>query len=359
MSVTVLLVLLVMVGAGCQGGKAAEAAGDGKGDASVPAVVGAQTAVATEGAFTELVTAIGSVVPRPGRYAELSAPAPTRVARIFVAAGDPVQAGAPLVEFERAPFDAAAQSAAVALTNAEHAADRAQRLAAAGILARKEADQAQGDLAQARANDVTAHRAQELATLRAPIAGVVTRMTAVLGASADPSQVVVAVADPAALDLAFSLSPADGALIKPGAAITVSAGQATHGDLLGTGTVTTVGAAVDSASRGITVRAHLTRPSRALRIGETVFGQIAAAVHAHAVKVPVQALVPDGEGDGLKVFVVEQGLAHARPVTVGGRTESEAEITDGLKAGEVVVTEGAYGVDDSAKVVPLSPDKKS
>jgi len=29
-------------------------------------------------------------------------------------------------------------------------------------------------------------------------------------------------------------------------------------------------------------------------------------------------------------------------------------IEDGLDAGEVVVTEGAYGVDDSAKVVPLT-----
>jgi RND family efflux transporter MFP subunit len=350
------LLLSVLIGAGCHGDKAPEAAGT---DADVPAVVGAQTATATEGAFTEMVTAIGTVVPRPGRYAEMSAPGPTRVARIFVAPGDPVRAGQPLVEFERAPFDAAAQSADVALTNAEHAAERAHRLADAGILARKDADQAEADLAQARSNAVTARRAQELATLKAPIAGVVTRMTAVMGAAVDPTQVMVAVADPAALDLAFSLSPADGALIKPGAAITVSAGPATHGDPLGTGTVTTIGAAIDSSSRGITVRARMTRAARALRIGETVFGQVAIAVHPHAVMVPIQALVPDGEGDGLKVFVVDHGLAHARAVTVGGRNEKVAEITDGLHVGEVVVTEGAYGVDDSAKVVPMTAGAKS
>jgi RND family efflux transporter MFP subunit len=348
--------LIGLGGASCHGDKAPEAAGT---EAEVPAVVGAQTATATQGAFTEMVTAIGTVVPRPGRYAEMSAPAPTRVARIFVAPGDPVRAGQELVEFERAPFDAAAQSASVALTNAEHAAERARRLAAAGILARKDADQAEADLAQAQSTAVTAHRAQELATLRAPIAGVVTRMTAVMGASVDPTQVVVAVADPTALDLAFSLSPSDGALIKPGAAITVSAGSATHGDPLGTGQVATIGAAIDSSSRGITVRARMTRAARALRIGETVFGQIAIAVHPNAVMVPIQALVPDGEGDGLKVFVVDHGLAHARPVTVGGRNEKVAEITDGLHAGEVVVTEGAYGVDDSAKVVPMTTGIKS
>jgi hypothetical protein len=40
---------------------------------------------------------------------------------------------------------------------------------------------------------------------------------------------------------------------------------------------------------------------------------------------------------------------------VGGRSETLAEITDGLKAGERVVTYGAYGMDDSVKVAPTAP----
>lgn len=323
--------------------------GDAGGDEKAgQAVVGAKTAKATEGPFTVAITAMGTVAPRPGRYAELAPPAPTRVAKIFVAAGDAVQEGAPLVEFDRAPFDAAATSAEAALTTAEHNSERAARLSDAGILPKKDLDQAQADLAQARATAVAARRAQELATLHAPIAGVVTRMTAVLGASVDPSQAVVAVADPTALDLAFSLSPTDGALVHPGAAVSVTAGQATRGERLGDGVVTTVGEAVDSMTRAITVRARLAHPARTLRIGETIIGRIAVAVHPHAVLVPVAALVPDG--DSTKVFVVEKGVAHAQSVTVGGRTETVAEITDGVKAGDVVVTEGAYGIDDSAQV---------
>jgi hypothetical protein len=34
------------------------------------------------------------------------------------------------------------------------------------------------------------------------------------------------------------------------------------------------------------------------------------------------------------------------------RSETVAEITDGLKAGDRVVTYGAYGMDDSVKVAP-------
>src|SRR5215470_10329461 len=87
------------------------------------AVIAVRTAVAARAPFSHVVGALGTVAPRPGRYAELSAPAPTRVARIFVAPGDRVSAGAPLVEFERAPFEAAARSAESALSSAQHGYD--------------------------------------------------------------------------------------------------------------------------------------------------------------------------------------------------------------------------------------------
>jgi len=86
-----------------------------------------------------------------------------------------------------------------------------------------------------------------------------------------------------------------------------------------------------------------------LRIGESVVGRIVTGVNPRAVVIPVDALVP--EGDGYRVFVVDSvGIAHARAVTVGGRNESVAEILSGVAAGETVVTTGAYGVQDSARI---------
>jgi membrane fusion protein (multidrug efflux system) len=225
-------------------------------------------------------------------------------------------------------------------------------LAVAGIVPKKDVDQAAADLAQAQTTEVTARRAQELATLRAPLTGVVTHVSAVLGASVDPTQPVVGVADPSALDIVLALSPTDGARVRPGDSVVVTAGQGAPAEPLGRGVVSTVGIALDTASRTLAVRARVAHPARALRIGETVTGHIATGVRAQAVTIPVAALVP--EGDGVKVFVVgPDGLAHARPVTVGGRTDTLAEIVDGLHGGETIVTEGAYGVEDSAKVVPV------
>ncbi len=347
--------------AGCRAGSAdfEESSGEGA------AVVGVRTAVAAIRPFRETADALGFVTVRPGHIAELSAPAPTRVTKVYVAVGEPVAAGTPLVQLDRAPFDAQAQSADVALATAERAYERARRLVDAGILARKDLDQAASDRARARSDAVAARRARMLATLRSPIGGVVTRLTAVLGGPADPSQPLVEVADPAALDILLAVSPAVAARVRPGADVVLTAGQRASqaavsapgsdegAEALGTGEVMSVGATVDSASRSVAVRARIAHPARALRIGETVFGSIVLATRPNAVTVPVEALVPDGEG--VKVFVLDSArVAHARPVSVGARTERLAEITRGLSGGETVVTYGAYGVTDSARVVPLA-----
>lgn len=343
---------VLLAGAMVACGRHAGGGDDEGGQASVPAVVGARTVVATAQPFTESIGAIGTVQPRAGHVASLSAPAPTRVSKVYVATGQRVAAGEPLVELEQAGFEASAQSAAAAVAAAERSYEREQRLSQEGIVPRKDVEQAAADLARARADLVTARRASELSVLRAPISGVVTRMAAVLGASVDANQALVEIADPGAVDVVLGVTPSEAARVHPGAKVTLSAGSSVGGEPLGIGSVVDVAGTVDTATRAVSVRVQAPTTRRPLRIGETVFGQIAVAVHAGAITVPTEALVPDGEG--FKVFVVDAaGTAHSRPVTVGGRTESIAEITGGLRAGERVVTYGAYGVEDSAKVVPL------
>jgi RND family efflux transporter MFP subunit len=263
--------------------------------------------------------------------------------------GERVRRGAPLVELEHAPFDAAASSAEVVLSAARSSYERARRLVDQGIAPRKDADVARVELAQAEAALASARRAQELATLRSPISGVVTRLTAVLGQSVDAAQPLVEVADPESLDIVLAVAPAQAARIHAGDSVKLAAGSNAGGEPLGRGIVTSVALAMDSATRTIMIRTRLAHPDRALRIGETIYGLIDVALRKGVMSIPVEALVPDGEH--YKVFVVDDsGIAHSRAVSVGARTESEAEITTGLSPGEVVVTYGAYGMDDGTRV---------
>jgi RND family efflux transporter MFP subunit len=318
--------------------------------AKAPARIPVRTAPAQMQPISETIGAIGSVSARPGFVASLTAPAQARVARVNVSPGQNVQRGQVLIELDQTAFRAASQSADATLSAAQQAYDRAQRLATAGIIPRKDEEQAAAELAVARAAAANARRAQELAVLRSPLTGSVTRLNAALGAFVDANQQLVEVTDTRALDLILMASPADAARIRPGGAVKISAGQSAGGEPLGTGAVASISAMVDPETRSVAIKVRAPATMRPLRVGETIFGEIAVGVHT-AVTVPAEALVP--EGDAFKVFVVDaQNIAHARAVTVGVRTGGFAEVKSGLQAGERVVTYGAYGVEDSAKVIP-------
>lgn len=343
------LILCVLIAA-CRKDDAAESATE------VPPVVGARTAVVTRRSVRETIDGIGTITTRPDHMAQMSAPAVTRVTKVYVTVGQRVSAGTPLVSFDRVPLDAQAAAAATALTAAQRGLDRAKRLVDAGIAPRKDLDQAANDVARANADAIAAERMQSRATLRAPISGVVTTMAAVLGATVDPAQTLIAVADLSSLDLLMPVPPDAAARVHRGASIDMTARSSGDAEALGTATVADIGGTIDSMARAVVVRAPITHPARQLRIGETVFARIVLAAHENAITVPKESLVPEGEG--LKVFVVDDShIAHSTPVTVGVRDGDVAEITSGLSGGETVVTYGAYGVADSAKVA--SPTETS
>ena len=326
--------------------------GDKEGESkAVTPTVTANTVTASIEPFTSIVPAIGKVVSRPGRYAALSAPSATRIAKVYVSEGERVSAGSPLVEFEQVGFNAAANAAEAALSAAQRNAERASRLANEGIVPRKDAEQAAADLGKARTDAVTAQRAQQLSVLRSPVSGVVTKMVAVLGAPADAGQVLVEVADPSAFDVVLSLGPTEAADVHPGSPVTLVAGEKTGGEPLGIGTVASVGATIDTTTRSVGIRVSLTSPKRSLRLGESVYGEIAIQTRPRAVVIPNEALLPGDDPNTYKVFVVDaKGTAIPHDVKIGGRTASKVEIVEGLSGGEKVVTQGAFGVADSSKV---------
>lgn len=340
------LCCLILLAGGC---KAAD-----QGDEAVQAVVAAQTEIVHPQAFTQTMGAIGQVVPRAGHVETLSAPSAGRVGQVFVTTGQMVTPGQTLVELDQTPFRVATEAANAALATAQRAADRKVRLANEGIGTRADAEQAEADVARARADAANAQRAEALSVLKAQIAGVVTTMSATIGASVDPAQPLVVISDPRALDVLLNVTPTEAARVRPGMKVALSAGQSASGEPLGIGNVADVSGVVDTTTRSVAVRVQAPTTRRPLRISETVFGAIAVATIPNAIVVPADAVVP--EGAGFKVFVVDaKGLAHARDVTLGGKASGVDWITDGLEAGERIVTYGAYGMQDSAKVAPLTP----
>lgn len=314
------------------------------------AQVAASVITVEESTFSETVSGSGVVAARVGHLASLSAPAPTRITAVHVSLGDRVQKGADLVSFETTSFDAAVTSAEAALNAAELAAARAKRLVDAGVSPRKDLELANSELAAVRSVSVNAHRAQQLGKLHAPIDGVITRLSAVLGANVDVGQALVEVTDTRSLDVQLFLSPSAAAKVRGGQTVVFREESAADAPSIGEGKVVDVSAVVDSASRGVLVRVALQGAKRTLRLGESLYGQIPTASHARAIVIPDEALIPTGEG--FQVFVVDSAsTAHVRAVTVGARAGHRVWISEGLKKGEMIVTAGAYGMDDGAAVI--------
>ena len=296
----------------------------------------------------------------PGHAATLSAPAAGRVANILVTSGQSVRVGQTLVELDQAPFQAALQSANAALAVAERANERQQRLAQEGIVPRKDAEAAAAEVARARAEAVAARRIEQLSILRSPINGVVTRMSATLGASVDPAVSIVEISDPTALDLLLSVTPTRRRTRAARRESRRSARASRQtGEPLGIGTV------LDVAGDGRHDDAQRRRPRAGSDDAPPIANRrdcVRRDRRRHRAQrrssFRLEALVPDGEE--FKVFVVDANtVAHEREVKVGGRTSTVAEILEGLTAGERVVTYGAYGVADSAKVVRSGDSAKA
>lgn len=323
------------------------------GEGETPTVA-ASTAVVEIRDFPITVPALGTVVPGPGAEARPSAPAPTRVTRVFVAQGDTVREGQPLIGLDASVFAARLEEAEAALASAGEARSRQERLVERGIAPRKDLEAAAAELARARAEVAEARRNRDLATVRSPIRGVVTAVFVTLGEPVEGSQPLVDVIDPDGLVILFRLAPGDAARVLPGAPVDLVGagdGEAPGGGLApaGRATVAGVSAAVDSATGGVAVRAVVADLERRLLAGESVVGRITVGVQRDAVIVPLAALVPDEEG--LHVFVVDEtGVAHRTPVVVDRRSDREASVISGLRGGERVVTDGAYGVGDGARI---------
>jgi membrane fusion protein (multidrug efflux system) len=115
---------------------------------------------------------------------------------------------------------------------------------------------------------------------------------------------------------------------------------------------------VDASGRAVVIRARIANPDDTLRPG--LFARVSLVVDEklEAVFVPEQSLVP--VNDQLFVFKVVDGPQGGKVVAftkvkLGERRKGEAEVVEGLKPGDVVVTAGLLKVRDGMPVQILPP----
>ena len=125
------------------------------------------------------------------------------------------------------------------------------------------------------------------------------------------------------------------------------------------GKVSLISPALDPNSTTVEVWVQAPNPDQLLRPGTTAQIAITAQTVKDALVVPSAALL-NAKGDAAQVMVVDsQNQAMSRDVKTGITSGQQVQIVSGLKPGEMVVTEGAYGLPDKTKVKIEKPETEA
>lgn len=211
------------------------------------------------------------------------------------------------------------------------------------------------DVAQAKAALDQAKLNLHDAYVRAPFSGILQTRTVQTGQYVDVGIVLATLVRRDPLLLRFQVPERDAAQMHPG----IKAAFRMRDDTREyNAQIVHVGAAADETTRMVSVTAEV-RDSNASALRPGAFAEITIPVsnpHENPV-IPQTAIRPSDRG--FIAYVVENGIAAERVVTVGMRTvDGQAEVLAGLKAGEILVVRGAEALRDGAPVrVSKAPEK--
>jgi len=291
--------------------------------------------------------------------------------------GSLVRAGQALYEIDDRLFRAAVQQAeanvASARATAEAAQARAERyepLAEIEAIAQQDytdavaqAGQARATVAQARAALETARINLRFARVSAPISGRIGRSLLTTGALASASQAeplaVIQRLDPIYVDMQQSSAEMTrlrqslrAGEVDPGS--TSVRLQLEDGSDYGfAGTVQFSEVSVDESTGTVALRARFPNPEGLLLPGMFVTALFDQAVERAAFLLPQPAVQRDFDGSAFVYLVGEGNKAQRRKVTAARTQGANWVITDGLKAGDRVITQAPITVRQDSEVRPV------
>jgi HlyD family secretion protein len=192
-------------------------------------------------------------------------------------------------------------------------------------------------------------------TILAPITGFVIRKRAEVGAWVRPGDPVADLIDLEPVYVVGPVSEREVGFLRPGARaqVTVDAYPGRTFD----GEVAQIVPQADPQSRAFPVKVRVENPQHLLKSGMFARVRVEIGGGGRAVFVPKDALVR--RAAGAEVFVVEDNVAHARPVRTGRTVGNLVEIMDGaLARGQEVVVVGNEALRDGARVHTGSPGRQ-
>lgn len=331
-SVRVLLpsLLLAAMLAGC--GKPPAPGGGPPPDMAVQAVVG----LAERRPIEEKLSLVGNFGPKDA--IEVRSEIEARITEIGFSEGLVVQPGHVLARLDADKLEAEVAEARARAALAAQDFERGKTLVARKTISTQQFDQYRSTLDETQASLRLAEERLADAVLVAPFTGVIGARLVSVGQYLDRGQMLTTLVRIDPLTVEFNVPERYVSQVAPAQTIAITT-AAWPGETF-TGTVYFLSPVLDAASRTLQVKAYVENPDQRLRPGMFANLDLVFRVSDEAIVVPESALSFRTDKASL-VVMNDEGRAEMREVKVGMRLAGQAEITEGLAAGEKVVVEGS------------------
>jgi len=275
-----------------------------------------------------------------------------RVTAIHFDAGQTVKEGAVLVQLYDAPEQADRAAAAAKADFAQAQLRRSQELAPTGAEPRELFEQRKAEAAQAAAAVRQLDARIQQKRIRAPFSGQIGIRRINPGQYLNAGDAIATLTQLDPLYVNFTLPQQDLPKLTPGASVQVSV-DAAPGKVF-TGRISSIEPRIDGETRNVAVQALLPNADRLLKSGMYATARLALPATADGIVLPLTAIQTSASGDS--VVLVQgadaqgTGKAVAVPVVTGRRLGEDVVVTQGVKAGDIVVVAGQNRLPPGAMV---------
>jgi RND family efflux transporter MFP subunit len=310
-------------------------------------------AIATNGSIMTGPSISGTL--EPEREAAIRSQVSGSVLQTYADQGQAVNAGAVLARIDASGIRDAYTSARAAQVSARNAADvaahdlaRNEKLLAAGAIAERDIEQArrasiaaQAALEDANSRLATAEKAYRSTTVTAPFSGVVSERPVSAGDVVQPGTPLFTVVDPSSMRLEASVPAEQLALIRVGVPVVFTVSGYPGREFVGH--IIRINPTADPTTRQVRIYVSIPNAGRTLVGGLFANGRMSSATKMGLI-VPQAAV--DVRGSAPAVTRVKGGRAEKTQVQVGitDKSSETIEILAGLQAGDTLLLGAAQGI---------------
>ncbi|HEY8609295.1 MAG TPA: efflux RND transporter periplasmic adaptor subunit [Noviherbaspirillum sp.] len=296
--------------------------------------VAVDVAVVTGIRLVDDVNAVGTL--RSNEAVILRPEVAGRITRLNFSDGQQVRKGQVLIAFDSAVNQAEVRQARAELNIARANFERNADLAKQKFISDRARDESQANVQVLEARLALAEARLSKLEIRAPFSGVVGIRNVSVGDYVKDGADLVNLEDLSSVKVDFRLPERYVDQVKRGQALEVMV-DALPGKPFAA-RVDAIDPQVDSNGRSALLRGRIDNPEGRLKPGMFARVRLILSERANALMVPEEAIVP--QGAKVTVWKVVDGQAVRTEVKTGLRRAAKVEITEGLSAGDRVVTAG-------------------